>query len=137
MHQAPQEESSDSTRLSSKRQRDKRPQLSDAMRARLGPQEPGKTGPPAAATWEAYPNPQSHPLFRTTSHTKRCDKPEGTHQMNHPPVPLAEDWMTCSPRLLAHILSITTPQGDSSCQNFLRMMGLVTPSTISCIIDNS
>ncbi|KAL6333282.1 hypothetical protein AAG906_028465 [Vitis piasezkii] len=40
MHQTPQEESSNSTRLSSKRQRDKRPQLSGAMRARLGPQEP-------------------------------------------------------------------------------------------------
>ena len=57
MHQAPQEESSDSTRLSSKRQRDKRPQLSDTMRARLGPQEPGKTRPPVATTWGAHPTP--------------------------------------------------------------------------------
>ncbi|RVW96435.1 Transposon Ty3-G Gag-Pol polyprotein [Vitis vinifera] len=46
------DESSDSTRVSSKRQRDKRPQLSDAMRARLGPQAPGKERPPKAATWE-------------------------------------------------------------------------------------
>ena len=37
MHQAPQEESSGSTRLLSKRQRDKRAQLSDVMCARLGP----------------------------------------------------------------------------------------------------
>ncbi|RVW14382.1 hypothetical protein CK203_090487 [Vitis vinifera] len=50
MHQAPQEESSNSTRLSAKRQRDKRPQLSDAMRARLGPQEPGRPRPPIATT---------------------------------------------------------------------------------------
>ena len=57
MHQAPQKESSDSTRLSSKRQRDRRPQLSDAMRARLGPQEPGKTRPPVATTWGAHPDP--------------------------------------------------------------------------------
>ncbi|RVW49667.1 hypothetical protein CK203_076710 [Vitis vinifera] len=57
MHQAPQEESSDSTRLSAKRQRNKRPQLSDAMRARLGPQEPGRPRPPVAATWEAHPDP--------------------------------------------------------------------------------
>ena len=49
-YHAPQDESLDSTRLSSKRQRDKRPQLSDAMRARLGPQEPGKERPPTAAT---------------------------------------------------------------------------------------
>ena len=40
MYHAPQDESSDSTRLSPKRQRDKRPQLSNAMQARLGPQEP-------------------------------------------------------------------------------------------------
>ena len=36
-YHAPQDESSNSTHLSSKRQRDKRPQLSNAMRARLGP----------------------------------------------------------------------------------------------------
>ncbi|XP_034707722.1 uncharacterized protein LOC117930990 [Vitis riparia] len=56
MHQAPQEESSDSTRLSAKRQRDKRPQLSDAMRARLGPQEPSRPRPPAATAWGAQPD---------------------------------------------------------------------------------
>ena len=37
MYRAPQVESSDYTRVSSKRQHDKRPQLSDVMRARLGP----------------------------------------------------------------------------------------------------
>ncbi|KAJ9691181.1 hypothetical protein PVL29_013379 [Vitis rotundifolia] len=62
MHQAPQEESSDFTRLSSKRQRDKRPQLSDGMRARLGPQEPGKTRPPVATTWGAHPEPLVTPM---------------------------------------------------------------------------
>ena len=50
MHQAPQDESSDFTHLSSKRKRDKRPQLPDAMRARLGPQGPGKTRLPAPTT---------------------------------------------------------------------------------------
>ncbi|RVW42817.1 hypothetical protein CK203_079955 [Vitis vinifera] len=40
IHQTPQEESLNSTHLLSKRQRDKRPQLSSAMHARLGPQEP-------------------------------------------------------------------------------------------------
>ena len=49
-YHAPQDESSDSTHLSSKRQCDKRPQLSDAMRARLEPQEPGKERPPTTAT---------------------------------------------------------------------------------------
>ena len=49
-YHAPQDESSDSTHLSSKRQRDKRPQLSNAMQARLGPQEPSNERPPMAAT---------------------------------------------------------------------------------------
>ena len=64
MHQAPQEESSDSTRLSSKRQRNKRPQLSDAMRTRLGPQEPGKTRPLVATTWGAHPDPLVTPMVQ-------------------------------------------------------------------------
>ncbi|RVW83149.1 hypothetical protein CK203_044920 [Vitis vinifera] len=55
MHQTPQEESSNSTRLSSKRQCDKRPQFSDAMRTRLGPQGPGKTRPPVVTTWGTHP----------------------------------------------------------------------------------
>ena len=38
MPRAPREESSDSTHFSAKRQRDRRPQLSNSMRARLGPQ---------------------------------------------------------------------------------------------------
>ncbi|KAL6327257.1 hypothetical protein AAG906_017814 [Vitis piasezkii] len=92
------------------------------MRARLGRRSTVRRAADDR-NWQAYPDPQSHPLFRTTSRTKRYDKPERTHQMNHPPAPLAKGWMTCSPRLLARISSITTPQGDSSCQNFLRMMG--------------
>ncbi|RVX15935.1 hypothetical protein CK203_005789 [Vitis vinifera] len=57
MHRAPHEESSDSTHFSAKRQRDKRPQLSNSMRAKLGPQEPRRPRPPVATTWEAHPNP--------------------------------------------------------------------------------
>ena len=64
MYHAPQDESSDSTRLSSKRQRDKRPQLSNAMRARLGPQEPSKEKSPMTMTWETYPNPPVAPIIR-------------------------------------------------------------------------
>ncbi|RVW21296.1 hypothetical protein CK203_110081 [Vitis vinifera] len=52
MHQAPHEESSDSTHFSAKRQRDKRPQLSNSMHARLGPQQPRRPRPPVATTWE-------------------------------------------------------------------------------------
>ncbi|KAL6339906.1 hypothetical protein AAG906_034996 [Vitis piasezkii] len=56
--------------------RDKRPQLSDAMRARLGPQEPGKTRPPVATTWETYPDPPVVPIVQNNPHIKRYDKPE-------------------------------------------------------------
>ena len=58
-YQAPQDESSDSTCLSSKRQRDKRPQLSDAMHARLGPQEPSKVRPRDGRNLGSVPRPPS------------------------------------------------------------------------------
>ncbi|RVW82785.1 hypothetical protein CK203_046957 [Vitis vinifera] len=50
MPRAPREESSDSTHFSAKRQRDRRPQLSNSMRARLGPQELGRPRPPVTTT---------------------------------------------------------------------------------------
>ncbi|RVW56288.1 hypothetical protein CK203_111210 [Vitis vinifera] len=62
MHRAPHEESSDSTHFSAKRQRDKKPQLSDSMRARLGPQEPRRLRPPVVTTWGAHPDPMVTPM---------------------------------------------------------------------------
>ena len=56
------EESSDSTRVSSKRQREKRPQISDVMRARLGPQAPSKNRPYSAATPASHPRPSASPI---------------------------------------------------------------------------
>ncbi|RVX10766.1 hypothetical protein CK203_018296 [Vitis vinifera] len=50
MSRAPREESSDSTHFSAKRQRDRKSQLSSSMRARLGPQETGRSRPPVAIT---------------------------------------------------------------------------------------
>ncbi|KAJ9678179.1 hypothetical protein PVL29_022921 [Vitis rotundifolia] len=84
MHQAPQEESSDSTRLSSKKQRDKRPQLSGAMRARLGPQEPRKTKPPAATTWEAHPDPLVTPMVQNVI-PHQAIRQVGRNHPNEPP----------------------------------------------------
>ena len=55
--QAPLDESSDSTRISTKRRRDRRSQLLDAMRARLGPQTPGMEGRPRIViAQEVYPS---------------------------------------------------------------------------------
>ena len=69
-YHAPQDESSDSTRVLSKRQRDKRLQLSDGMRARLGPQTPGKDRLHIATARKAYlgpsvvPNTQGYPTHQ-------------------------------------------------------------------------
>ena len=56
------EESSDSTWVSSKRQREKRPQISDAMRAQLGPQAPNKNRPCTTATPASHPRPSTSPV---------------------------------------------------------------------------
>nr|CAN77000.1 hypothetical protein VITISV_042383 [Vitis vinifera] len=64
MPQAPREESSDSTHFSAKRQRDKKSQLSNSMRARLGPQEPGRSRPPMATTWAPRPDPIATPMVQ-------------------------------------------------------------------------
>nr|CAN61962.1 hypothetical protein VITISV_013621 [Vitis vinifera] len=84
MHQAPQDESLDSTCLSSKRQHDKRPQLSDAMHARLGSQEPGKTKPPVATTWETYPDPLVAPVVQNNL-PPQVVRQAGRNSSNEPP----------------------------------------------------
>ncbi|RVW46255.1 hypothetical protein CK203_096227 [Vitis vinifera] len=47
-----------------KRQCDRKSQLSNSMRARLSPQEPGKPRPPAATTWAARPDPMVTPMVQ-------------------------------------------------------------------------
>ncbi|RVW22216.1 hypothetical protein CK203_104042 [Vitis vinifera] len=64
MPRAPREESSDSTHFSAKRQRDRKSQLSSSMRARLGPQEPGRSRPPAATTRAPRPDPMIAPMVQ-------------------------------------------------------------------------
>ena len=64
MNRAPHEKSLDSTHFLAKRQRDKRPQLSNSMRAKLGPQEPRRPRPPTATTWEAHPDPMVTPMVQ-------------------------------------------------------------------------
>ena len=71
MHQAPHEESSDSTHFSAKRQRDRRSQLSNSMRARLGPQEPGRPRPPVATTRATRPDPMINPVVQNV--LPHCD----------------------------------------------------------------
>ncbi|RVW52481.1 hypothetical protein CK203_097384 [Vitis vinifera] len=46
-----------------KRQRDKKSQLSNSMRARLGPQD-GRSRPPMATTWAPRPDPMATPMVQ-------------------------------------------------------------------------
>ena len=57
-------ESSGSTRVSSKRQREKRPQISDAMRTRLGPKHPVETGLTPLYHWRHTPSLQARLLYK-------------------------------------------------------------------------
>ncbi|RVX00825.1 hypothetical protein CK203_026535 [Vitis vinifera] len=121
-----------------KRQSDRRSQLSNSMRARLGPQEPRRSRPPVATTWAPRPDPMATPMVQNVHphrdpvvtpvmrnvHSHPAVQQAGeTSQMSHPLAPSAEGWMICSPRPSALISSITSPQGDSSCQNFPHTMG--------------
>ena len=64
MPRAPREESSDSTHFSAKRQRDRKSQLSNSMRARLSPQEPRRPRPPVAITGAKRPDPMINPVVQ-------------------------------------------------------------------------
>ncbi|RVW23325.1 hypothetical protein CK203_100932 [Vitis vinifera] len=94
IHQTPHEENSNSTHFSSKRQRDKRSQLLSTMRARLGPQEPGRPRSLVATTWEAHPDPMVTPLVQNVpSHPdtmsllwcRMFPAPSGTISWEKPP----------------------------------------------------
>ena len=63
-HHVRRDESSGSTRVSSKQQREKMPQISDAMRARLGPQTPHKNRPYATISLDAHSEPSSSPTLQ-------------------------------------------------------------------------
>ena len=45
-------------------QRDRKSQLSSSMRARLGPQEPGRSRPPVVTTWAPRPDPVVTPMVQ-------------------------------------------------------------------------
>ncbi|RVW74805.1 hypothetical protein CK203_053845 [Vitis vinifera] len=63
-HHVRRDKSSGSTRVSSKRQREKMPQISDAMRARLGPQTPCKNRPHTTILLDAHSEPSSSPTLQ-------------------------------------------------------------------------
>ncbi|RVW66504.1 hypothetical protein CK203_065518 [Vitis vinifera] len=121
---------------SSKRQCDKRPQLSGAMCARLGPQEPGRPRPPVATTWGTYPDPMVTLWCRTFPH--QAVRQAGRNLPNEPPngsISKRLDNMLSTP-FCSHIIHYDPPRGFLM-PKFSSTMGPMTPSTISCIVDNS
>ncbi|RVW58459.1 hypothetical protein CK203_105367 [Vitis vinifera] len=150
MPRAPREESSDSTHFSAKRQRDKKSQLSNSMRARLGPQEPGRSRPPMATTWAPRPDPMATPMVQNvhphrdpvvTPVMRNVFAPSGTttgRNPNEPPIGSISKRLDDMLSTLSALISlITSPQGDSSYQNFPHTMEPTIPSITSCIIDSS
>ncbi|RVW57322.1 hypothetical protein CK203_079282 [Vitis vinifera] len=138
MPQAPREESSDSTYFSTKRQRDRKSQLSNSMRARLGPQEPGRPRPPTTTTWAARPDPVVTPMVRNV-HSHLVVQQVGRNLLNEPPIG------SISKRLGRHALhalllshhSLRAPKEIPCTKIFHIRWGPAIPSIILCIIDSS
>ncbi|KAL6346561.1 hypothetical protein AAG906_000179 [Vitis piasezkii] len=100
MPRVPREESSDSTHFSAKRQRDRKSQLSNSMRAPLGPQKPGRPRPPVATTWAARPDPMVTPMVQNVFphrdpmvtpmvrnvHSHLAVRQDGRNLPNEPPI---------------------------------------------------
>ncbi|RVW31032.1 hypothetical protein CK203_093513 [Vitis vinifera] len=75
------------------------------MRARLGPQEPGRSRPPMATTWAPRPDPMATPMVQNVHphrdpvvtpvmrnvHSHPAEQPTGeTSQTSHPLAPSAK-----------------------------------------------
>ncbi|RVW17402.1 hypothetical protein CK203_094158 [Vitis vinifera] len=133
MPRAPREESSDSTHFSAKRQRDRKSQLSSSMRARLGPQEPGRSRPPVATTRAPRPDPMIAPMVQNVPphrdpmvtpamrnvHSHLAERPAGRNLPNEPPIGSISkrlDDMLSTP-FCSHITHYEPPR-DSSYQIF-------------------
>ncbi|KAL6319079.1 hypothetical protein AAG906_001552 [Vitis piasezkii] len=126
MPRAPREESSDSTHSQSKR-RDRKSQLSSSMRARLDPQEPGRSRPPVAATWAPRPDPMVTPMVQNVHphrdplvtpvmrhvHSHPAEQPTGRNLPNEPPIGSISkrlDDMLSTP-FCSHIIHYEPPRG--------------------------
>ncbi|RVW27781.1 hypothetical protein CK203_106858 [Vitis vinifera] len=127
MPRAPREESSDSTHFSAKRQRDRKSQLSSSMRARLGPQEPGRSRPPVATTRAPRPDPMIAPMVQNVPphrdpmvtpamrnvHSHLAERPAGRNLPNEPPIGSISkrlDDMLSTP-FCSHITHYEPPRG--------------------------
>ncbi|RVW89208.1 hypothetical protein CK203_032560 [Vitis vinifera] len=135
MPRAPREESSDSTHFSAKRQRDRKSQLSSSMRARLGPQEPGRSRPPVATTRAPRPDPMIAPMVQNVPphrdpmvtpamrnvHSHLAERPAGRNLPNEPPIGSISkrlDDMLSTP-FCSHITHYEPPRDSSPSHGFI------------------
>ncbi|RVW15660.1 hypothetical protein CK203_075293 [Vitis vinifera] len=110
------------------------------MRARLGPQEPGRPRPPAATTGATRPDPMVTPVVQNMlphrdpwsppwcgTFTHLAVRQDGRNLPSEPPtgsISKRLDDMLSTPFCSQSF--ITSPQGDSSYQNFPHTMGPAT-----------
>ncbi|RVW62167.1 hypothetical protein CK203_062585 [Vitis vinifera] len=112
MNRAPHEESSNSTHFSTKRERDKRPQLSNSIRERLGPQEPRGPRPPTATTWETHPDPMVTPMVQNVQ-PHLTVRQFGRNLPNEPPIGSISKRLDdmFSTHFCSHIIHYEPPRG--------------------------
>nr|CAN59840.1 hypothetical protein VITISV_039833 [Vitis vinifera] len=123
-HHVRRDESSGSTRVSSKRQREKRPQIFDAMHARLGPQTPCKNRPHTTISMDAHSEPNKLAYFTGTCRPPTICRGLVKIPRTQPLRALSTGaWMTCSPRLSALASLNMNPHEGSSSRNSPRMTG--------------
>ncbi|RVW59810.1 hypothetical protein CK203_098478 [Vitis vinifera] len=113
--------------FSAKRQRDKKSQLSNLMRARLGPQEPRRSRPPMATTWAPRPEPMAIPMVQNVHphrdpvvtpmmrnvHSHPAKRPTGRNIPNEPAIGSVSkrlDDMLSTP-FCSHIINYEPPRG--------------------------
>ncbi|RVW17411.1 hypothetical protein CK203_002923 [Vitis vinifera] len=121
------------------------------MRARLGPQEPGRSRPPVATTRAPRPDPMIAPMVQNVPphrdpmvtpamrnvHSHLAERPAGRNLPNEPPIGSISkrlDDMLSTP-FCSHITHYEPPR-DSSYQSFPHTMGPTIPSITSCTIDS-
>ncbi|RVW79984.1 hypothetical protein CK203_047443 [Vitis vinifera] len=132
-------------------QRDRRPQLSNSMRARLGPQEPGRSRPPMATTWAPRPDPMTTPMVQNVHphrdpivtpvmrnvHSHPAVQQAGGNLPNEPPIgSISRRLMTYLHAFCSHIIHYEPPRGFLV-PKFSTYDGTNDPSITSCIIDSS
>ncbi|RVW59792.1 hypothetical protein CK203_100619 [Vitis vinifera] len=126
--------------FSAKRQRDKRSQLSNSMRARLGPQEPGRPRPPVATTGATRPNPMINPVVQNVLPYRDPWSPSWCGTFTHTQRDLSEAFVgqyLCSARHKQNISTLQNikMQDNESLREFVKRFGQAVLQVEACSMD--